>query len=68
MDPHTRHAYSQQGSFKMSSNDITYTYSKALDNAGEFFFSAPINIRRYYSFAGRSGKVAVGTARAMASN
>ena len=33
---------------------ISYTYSKALDNVGEFFFSAPINNFNIWQDYGRS--------------
>ena len=39
----------QWGSFR-----ISYTYSKALDNVGEFFFSAPINNFNIWQDYGRS--------------
>ena len=40
---------SQWGSYR-----ISYTYSKALDNVGEFFFSAPINNFNIWQDYGRS--------------
>jgi hypothetical protein len=33
---------------------ISYTYSKALDNVGEFFFSAPVNMYNIWQDYGRS--------------
>jgi hypothetical protein len=39
---------------KWGSYRISYTYSKALDNVGEFFFSAPINVYNIWQDYGRS--------------
>ena len=39
---------------KWGSYRVSYTYSKALDNVGEFFFSSPINLYNIWQDYGRS--------------